>query len=49
MAVRRALAQRACAVTAARWFALTVFTLILANAALLGAEMYQGLAEGWQQ
>ncbi|MFJ4623240.1 ion transporter [Streptomyces sp. NPDC088812] len=46
---RSALAERARAVTEARWFALTVFTLILANAALLGAETYDGLVEDWHR
>ncbi|MGW3955617.1 ion transporter [Streptomyces sp. NPDC004752] len=45
---RRALARRCRAVTEARWFALTVFLVILANAALLGVETYTGLVAGWQ-
>lgn len=44
---RGRLAARARALTQARWFALTVLCLILANAALLGAETYSGVAEGW--
>ncbi|MGW0762931.1 ion transporter [Streptomyces sp. NPDC002814] len=46
---RRRLAERARAITEARWFALTVFSLILANAALLGAETYSGVIEDWHQ
>ncbi|WP_411147475.1 ion transporter [Streptomyces sp. A30] len=46
---RRRLAERARAVTQARWFALTVFSLILANAALLGVETYSGVIEDWRQ
>ncbi|MFE3408827.1 ion transporter [Streptomyces mirabilis] len=34
-------------VTEARWFAVTVFALILTNAALLGVETYTGLVEDW--
>ncbi|MEU6244045.1 ion transporter [Streptomyces sp. NPDC047024] len=34
-------------VTGARWFAVTVVGLILANAALLGAETYPGVAAEW--
>ncbi|MFD6326987.1 ion transporter [Streptomyces sp. NPDC058442] len=45
--LRHTLAERARAVTEARWFALTVFTLILTNAALLGAETYSGLSRDW--
>ncbi|MGW5639247.1 ion transporter [Streptomyces sp. NPDC003832] len=41
---RRALARWARDITEARWFALTVLALILANAALLGLETYRGLA-----
>ncbi|MEU9735437.1 ion transporter [Streptomyces sp. NPDC048002] len=44
---RRALAQWARGITEARWFALTVLSLILANAALLGLETYRGLAADW--
>ncbi|MEU6660312.1 ion transporter [Streptomyces sp. NPDC046821] len=39
---RAALAARCRAVTEARWFAVTVFALILANAAVLGVETYSG-------
>lgn len=46
---RRVLAERARAVTEARWFARTVLGLILVNAALLGAETYRGLVEEWHQ
>ncbi|SPF06706.1 ion transporter [Streptomyces sp. MA5143a] len=35
------------AITDARWFAVTVFCLILANAALLGAETYTGVVTDW--
>ncbi|MBA2813534.1 ion transporter [Streptomyces sp. KM273126] len=45
---RQALAQWARTVTEARWFALTVFILILTNGALLGVETYSALAEGWR-
>ncbi|MFF3646498.1 ion transporter [Streptomyces sp. NPDC002564] len=31
----------------ARWFALTAFALILANAAVLGIETYSGIADRW--
>ncbi|QFQ95363.1 ion transporter [Streptomyces phaeolivaceus] len=44
---RRALAEWARAVTEARWFAVTVFALILTNAALLGVETYSALVTGW--
>ncbi|MER5357982.1 ion transporter [Streptomyces sp. NPDC002785] len=46
---RVSLARRCRAVTEARWFAVTVFVLILANAALLGVETYTGLVEDWQR
>ncbi|MBN0042574.1 ion transporter [Streptomyces actuosus] len=46
---RRTLAQWARSVTEARWFALTVLVLIVANAALLGAETYRGLAGDWHR
>ncbi|WTD22690.1 ion transporter [Streptomyces hirsutus] len=46
-ALRHALARRARALTEARWFALSVFALIIANAVLLGAETYSGLAREW--
>ncbi|MFE9921179.1 ion transporter [Streptomyces sp. NPDC005774] len=45
--LRHVLAQRARALTEARWFALSVFALIIANAVLLGAETYSGLARDW--
>ncbi|MFF0221538.1 ion transporter [Streptomyces sp. NPDC004629] len=48
LSARRDLARRCRAVTEARWFALTVFTVILANAALLGVETYTGLVADWQ-
>lgn len=44
---RQALAHRARTVTEARWFALAVFALILANAALLGVETFRGLTQDW--
>lgn len=46
-AVRTVLALRCRAVTEARWFAVTVFTVILVNAALLGIETYSGVAADW--
>ncbi|MER7912011.1 ion transporter [Streptomyces sp. NPDC096068] len=46
---RHALARRARTVTEARWFALTMIGVILANAALLGLETYSGLARAWAQ
>ncbi|MFE7979963.1 ion transporter [Streptomyces shenzhenensis] len=48
LSARRELARRCRAVTEARWFALTVFTVILANAALLGVETYTGLVADWR-
>ncbi|MGW9498878.1 ion transporter [Streptomyces prasinus] len=45
--LRHVLARRARALTEARWFALSVFVLIIVNAALLGAETYSGLARDW--
>ncbi len=45
---RRELADRCRAVTESRWFALTVFAVILLNAALLGVETYAGLVARWQ-
>ncbi|MGW5333900.1 ion transporter [Streptomyces bauhiniae] len=46
--VRLATAVWCRGVTGARWFGLAVFGLILANAVLLGAETYPGLAAEWQ-
>lgn len=46
---RQELARRCRAVTEARWFALTVFALILANATLLGVETYSGLVADWHR
>ncbi len=46
---RRRLARRCRDITEARWFALTVFTLILTNAALLGLETYSGVLEQWHR
>ncbi|MFJ2886796.1 ion transporter [Streptomyces sp. NPDC087305] len=45
---RQELARRCRAITDARWFALTVFGVILANAALLGIETYPGLVAEWR-
>ncbi|MGQ4437315.1 ion transporter [Streptomyces sp. SAS_260] len=45
---RQELARRCQAITDARWFALTVFGVILANAALLGLETYPGLVAEWR-
>ncbi|WP_149827600.1 ion transporter [Streptomyces tailanensis] len=45
--LRRVLAEWARAVTEARSFGVTVFALILANAALLGVETYSALVTGW--
>ncbi|MEU2562960.1 ion transporter [Streptomyces longispororuber] len=45
---RRAVAARCRALTEARWFGLTVFALILANAAVLGVETYTGVVHRWQ-
>lgn len=45
---RQELARRCQAITDARWFALTVFGVILANAALLGIETYPGLVSEWR-
>ncbi|WP_260860266.1 ion transporter [Streptomyces cupreus] len=47
LSARQALALRCRSLTEARWFALTVFAVILANAALLGVETYSGLAGDW--
>ncbi|MGW2915265.1 ion transporter [Streptomyces asoensis] len=46
---RQELARRCRTVTEARWFALTVFAVILANATLLGLETYSGLAADWHR
>ncbi|GGX89985.1 ion transporter [Streptomyces minutiscleroticus] len=45
---RGTLAKWARGVTRSRWFALTVFALILLNAALLGVETYSGLVRDWR-
>ncbi|GAA2331809.1 ion transporter [Streptomyces kunmingensis] len=42
---RTALAVRCRAVVEARWFSVTVFALILANAAVLGIETYSGVID----
>ncbi|MET8571644.1 ion transporter [Streptomyces sp. NPDC004783] len=44
---RTVLAERCGAIVRARWFAVTVFVLILVNAALLGVETYSGLVADW--
>ncbi|MFF8393840.1 ion transporter [Streptomyces sp. NPDC016172] len=44
---RQRLALYCRGVTETRWFALTVFAVILANAALLGLETYSGLVAEW--
>ncbi|MFE2295028.1 ion transporter [Streptomyces sp. NPDC059452] len=44
---REAVAGRCREITEARWFAVAVFTLILANAAVLGIETYSGLVGRW--
>ncbi|MFF1460586.1 ion transporter [Streptomyces sp. NPDC058330] len=46
---RPELARRCRRVTEARWFAVTVLTVILLNAALLGLETYSGLVEEWHR
>ncbi|MEU3242164.1 MULTISPECIES: ion transporter [unclassified Streptomyces] len=46
---RQTLARRCRAVTESRGFAVTVFALILTNAALLGVETYSGLASDWSR
>ena len=46
---RETLARRCRALTERRWFAVTVFTLILVNAGLLGLETYSGVAEDWHR
>ncbi|MGW5863198.1 ion transporter [Streptomyces sp. NPDC055239] len=44
---RQALAARCRTLIEARWFAVTVFTLILANATVLGVETYAGVTDRW--
>ncbi|GGW74010.1 ion transporter [Streptomyces griseoloalbus] len=44
---RQRLAHHCRGITEARWFALTVFAVILANAALLGLETYSGVVTEW--
>ncbi|MBC9713061.1 ion transporter [Streptomyces sp. TRM66268-LWL] len=46
---RGALAARCRKITEARWFAVLVMSLILANALLLGMETYSGLAAEWSE
>ena len=43
----RLLAERCRALTGARWFAVAVFALILANALVLGIETYPGVVDRW--
>ncbi|MGC5563525.1 ion transporter [Streptomyces sp. FR-108] len=45
--VRAVLARRCRAVTGARWFAVAVFALIVANALVLGIETYAGVVHRW--
>ncbi|MGW0998201.1 ion transporter [Streptomyces sp. NPDC002520] len=47
--VRAEVARRCRDLTETRWFALTVFVVILLNAALLGLETYSGLVEEWHR
>ncbi|MFJ1594865.1 ion transporter [Kitasatospora albolonga] len=44
---RQAVAGRCREITEARWFAVAVFALILANAVVLGVETYSGLVGRW--
>ncbi|GAA3367634.1 hypothetical protein GCM10020367_66180 [Streptomyces sannanensis] len=46
--LRHTLACRCRAITEARWFAVAVFALILANAAVLGVETYTGVVDQWR-
>ncbi|MEU6886116.1 ion transporter [Streptomyces viridosporus] len=46
---RRRLAHVCRGVTGTRWFALVVFAVILANAALLGLETYSGVVAQWHR
>ncbi|MEV6260143.1 ion transporter [Streptomyces sp. NPDC051784] len=43
------MAARGRAVTEARWFAVTVFVLILTNAAILGIETYSGVIDRFDE
>ncbi|OIJ93008.1 ion transporter [Streptomyces colonosanans] len=49
LSARETLARRCRALIGRRWFAVTVFTLILVNAGLLGLETYSGVAEDWHR
>lgn len=49
LSAREVLADRCRAITEARWFAVVVFAVVLANAALLGVKTYAGLAAGWHR
>ncbi|MFI1414663.1 ion transporter [Streptomyces sp. NPDC020707] len=44
---RAVLAERCRGVTGARWFAVAVFALIIANALVLGIETYTGVVHRW--
>ncbi|GAA2440529.1 ion transporter [Streptomyces glaucus] len=46
---RRRVAHYCRGLTGTRWFALTVFAVILVNAALLGAETYSGFVAEWHR
>ncbi|MFJ3981587.1 ion transporter [Streptomyces fungicidicus] len=46
---RLRLAEHCRGITEARWFALTVFAVILLNAGLLGVETYSGVVEEWHR
>ncbi|MEV5985621.1 ion transporter [Streptomyces sp. NPDC052051] len=47
LSARETLARHCRDLTERRWFAVTVFTLILVNAGLLGLETYSGVAAEW--
>ncbi|MGW2288367.1 ion transporter [Streptomyces phaeochromogenes] len=49
LTTRQALAERCRALTEARWFAILVFALILANAVVLGVETYTGVVHRWHE
>ncbi|MFE1257396.1 ion transporter [Streptomyces fungicidicus] len=46
---RLRLAEHCRGITEARWFALTVFAVILVNAGLLGVETYSGVVAEWHR
>ncbi|WP_267243584.1 ion transporter [Streptomyces sp. PR69] len=48
LTARQTVARRCRAVTEARWFAVAVFGLILANAVVLGVETYASVVHRWQ-